>query len=535
MPEPNVTQAVTWLNTAFGDGTHFFETETAWLELNPATGLLHYVGLTQATRLPPRLQAVLQTARGILDPGFHRFHLQDGRVLLTLCVGQTHNLLTDLCMQADAVVRPPDTGDWTRWTWKLLAKQCRRGATLQLSGLSQTSETDPLQEAGFVASSDGSQNWIFEPHWKLTRSQGPQSIRTLAGEPRCAVIGAGLAGASAAYALASRGWHVTVLDQHGQPASGSSGLPAGLAVPHVSRDDNPRSRLTRTGISLLQQHARRLLVKDVDWSPGGVLELAPGSGQWHPEACWVRPARLVAAWLNHPRIRFLGSHAVHSVESESQQWILRDAHGSLLAVVPHVVFANAMAIQKLQISMATDRNCFAGLRAIRGVMSTGEWPCPPANGRQTPAFPVNGDGSFLPCIPGPRGMQWHCGATFEPNGDMTGEVARGHRANEVRLEKLLPDVAKTLKPQWNSPHLQAWSGERCTTHDRLPLVGALPNIESNPTPGLWCSIGMGARGLSLAALCAELLAADMLGEPRPIEARLHQSLRPDRLGQARPF
>jgi tRNA 5-methylaminomethyl-2-thiouridine biosynthesis bifunctional protein len=65
---------------------------------------------------------------------------------------------------------------------------------------------------------------------------------------------------------------------------------------------------------------------------------------------------------------------------------------------------------------------------------------------------------------------------------------------------------------------------RCASADRRPLVGEW-------APGLWASMAMGSRGLTFAALCAELMAARLHGEPWPLPARLARALdlrRPDR-------
>jgi tRNA 5-methylaminomethyl-2-thiouridine biosynthesis bifunctional protein len=67
------------------------------------------------------------------------------------------------------------------------------------------------------------------------------------------------------------------------------------------------------------------------------------------------------------------------------------------------------------------------------------------------------------------------------------------------------------------------------THDRLPLVGSL---HSGPHQGLWTIVGMGARGLSFSALCAELLVAKLGGEPLPVELALARSLDVQRIRRA---
>src|SRR5690349_15040484 len=89
---------------------------------------------------------------------------------------------------------------------------------------------------------------------------------------RCAVIGAGLAGAAVAASLARRGWQVDVFDAADKPASGASGLPAGVLAPALSPDDNLLSRLTRAGVDMTLRECGRLLVAGQDWGPTGVLE-----------------------------------------------------------------------------------------------------------------------------------------------------------------------------------------------------------------------------------------------------------------------
>lgn len=86
------------------------------------------------------------------------------------------------------------------------------------------------------------------------------------------VIGAGLAGSSVAFSLAQRGWLVTVLDRGDAEGAGASGLPAGLAAPHVSPDDNVLSRITRAGVQATLHRAQTLLQSGTDWGLTGVLE-----------------------------------------------------------------------------------------------------------------------------------------------------------------------------------------------------------------------------------------------------------------------
>jgi tRNA 5-methylaminomethyl-2-thiouridine biosynthesis bifunctional protein len=97
------------------------------------------------------------------------------------------------------------------------------------------------------------------------------------------------------------------------------------------------------------------------------------------------------------------------------------------------------------------------------------------------------------------------------------ERAEDHAANLARLEVLSPALAQALQPQFADGSVQAWTGVRCASADRRPLVGQL-------APGLWIAAAMGSRGLSFGVLAGELLAARLHGEPLPIERKLADAL-----------
>ena len=107
------------------------------------------------------------------------------------------------------------------------------------------------------------------------------------------------------------------------------------------------------------------------------------------------------------------------------------------------------------------------------------------------------------------------------------EQAAAHASNWRRLQALVPAAAPALRAAFEDGRgLRAWAGVRCTAHDRMPIVGP---VAPAALPGLWVSTAMGARGLTRAVLCAELLAARLMGEPLPVEARLAQAMGCERL------
>jgi tRNA 5-methylaminomethyl-2-thiouridine biosynthesis bifunctional protein len=82
-------------------------------------------------------------------------------------------------------------------------------------------------------------------------------------------------------------------------------------------------------------------------------------------------------------------------------------------------------------------------------------------------------------------------------------------------------------------------GFRAATPDRLPLVGALPDMHAPLPrgiqlrdmprhPKLYGLLGLGSRGLVWATLAAEALASQLHGDPLPLEGDLMDAMDPAR-------
>jgi tRNA 5-methylaminomethyl-2-thiouridine biosynthesis bifunctional protein len=65
---------------------------------------------------------------------------------------------------------------------------------------------------------------------------------------------------------------------------------------------------------------------------------------------------------------------------------------------------------------------------------------------------------------------------------------------------------------------------RAVAPDRLPVVGKIAD-------GVYGAFAYGSRGLIWAALAAELIAAELEGEPLPLEGKLVDALHPARFGR----
>ena len=537
---------------------------SAWCEMPARPRVLHVVAFTDTPPTAAQLRATTTPAQAAqveellaawvgLLPGMHRLLLDGGQFQLTLCIGELQPLLREQRFEADAVWFDT-TRPWERHSLKALARCSRRGSLL--AGVPADTPLAPaLREQGYVLQDA---HWFQNPPWQTRQRDAARSMAAPVG--RCAVVGAGLAGASVAAALARRGWQVDVLDAAPEPAAGASGLPAGLLIPYASANDSPRARLTRAGLRMVRAEAQRLLHAGEDWGPTGVLELRlegrgglppdwPAAGRelshtvslggpeawraglqsegalWHSQAAWIKPAQLVRAWLSEPGVRFLGNSRVASLRRQDGVWALLDAQGQILSQADQVVLANALDAPRL---LGDLKLRLVPVHGMRGVLSWGLQTA--ALQAVSPPHPVNGAGSFIPAVPVPGGQAWYAGSTYENIAGPAAPQAEHLQADLDKLRRLLPATAAALAPDYTAGRVQAWEAVRCVSHDRLPLVGPLQ--DSTPST-LWISAAMGSRGLSLALLCAEWLAAQIGAEPWPMEASLARALDTRRAG-ARP-
>ena len=582
----------TILETGFGLGLNFLASWQAWRDDPHAPRHLHYVAIeawpptagdlqrsvAPYPELGPLAQQLAARWAGLL-PGFHHLTFDNNRVRLTLCIGEVRAMLRELRFEADAVFLDgftpalnPDM--WDIPTLKAVSHLCRRGTRVATWTIAR-SVRDGLAQNGFVVEKAPGLppkrdclRATWDPAWQPRRPDGPPVAPWAGADRRALVLGAGLAGASAAYSLAQRGWMVTVLDRGAAPAAGASGLPAGVVAPHVSPDDRLLSQLSRSGVMATLARAAALLPGGDGWDACGVLErrlkdsrelpaawadpASPGHSwshpasaaqraaaglddaspaHWHARAGWVRAPALVAAMLAAPGITWRPNtpvaalrqgrdHPSTAPDSGLPGWTALAPDGTVLAQAPLVVVAAGFDSLDL---LGTARAPALPLNPLRGQLLFG--PMPPAP-HPLPPFPVNGLGNFITGVPMDGVPSWVLGSTFDR--DCREPVLRDTDTAEVaaKLAVLLPASAAALAPQIASGVARAWAAVRCTVPDRLPVVGA---VDATALPGLFVSTGMGARGMTLAVLCGELLAAQLEGEPLPVPLRQARALAPQRL------
>jgi tRNA 5-methylaminomethyl-2-thiouridine biosynthesis bifunctional protein len=223
--------------------------------------------------------------------------------------------------------------------------------------------------------------------------------------------------------------------------------------------------------------------------------------------------------LGRPGVNWKGTTLVQRIVHLGGLWTAFDAAGASIAAAPLLVLANAEGALHL-----------AGLPAHwlqrqRGQVSWGDAPA------AMPRLPIASGGDVL-TLPGGRLL---FGATKQSDDDDPSVRAGDHDENCAKGALLIGTTALR-----STEALHGRVGWRATTRDRLPLVGPVPDLAAmRPSradaprllprqPGLWIHSGLGSRGLTTAAVCAELIAAQVSGAPWPLEADLVDAIDPAR-------
>ena len=547
----------TVVETGFGLGVNFLVTGAALLADGRASARLHYVSVEKHPFAKDDLAAALArypeiaplarelvSAWPILLPGFHRLHLAHGQITLTLLLGDAATLLPQLEARADAFyldgfAPEKNPAPWSAGVMAELARLAAPGATFATWSVAG-GVREALAQAGFsVEKRPG-----FGRKRQMLAGSFPGRTTDAVPDRRAAIVGAGIAGTSCAERLASRGWSVTLVERQAAPAQGASGNPVGLLRPALHAGDTAIALLSRAAIGYaMRQFSALGREASLPWRQSGVLRLARdaaqmrrfediaranafpaefarcvdaaeaariagravrGPGWWLPSSGWASPVALCAAQIERAGIRrVFSAEAVHLVRSGAT-WRIEGAHG-VIGEAPHVVLANAVDANALLSEMRPGLRL--PLTPVRGQVSF-------APAGQKLDVPVSGDGFVAPTASG-----FVIGATFQLDDFEKEPRVADHAANLARAESLLPGFTEGLAPA----RIAGRVAFRATTPDRLPIYGELAR-----QPGAHLALGLGASGLLWGALCAELLASQMEGEPWPLERDLAAAIGPER-------
>ncbi len=592
--------AETWtvLDLNFGAGAALLATLRSWHDDPRRPARLHYAALTgpaisrQALRERFERQGIDDAAAGcsgdsgrrvrrdladLLDQwpialkGVSRIELAGARIQLTLAAGPPAALLPGLVPRLDSLYLPYAEDAQAHLTPPILRAALSRLAPDRLAaiaGIDRSTEIPgsilaSLSDAGMKPEAVDAAGLVA---FRLDRRHGRSFAQPAAQNDRHAlVIGSGLAGCAAAFALARRGWTIERLDQGDQCLAGASGQASLAHHPSITSDDAPFSQLTRAALRLSQGHydlggviwsgRLQLCTPDeadsacagspTEWAePVGVdqacaragLALRSG-GIWMPGAGHANPAVLTAGWAIDG-IQTLYRTRVSRLERRGDRWHALDPDGQCLAQAPQVVIAAGAQTGSLSICGDRSASAFALADAFDAAClqhRPGRSLCVTLARGATPSCVVGGNGHAIP-IDG-HGLLLGPADPGDPVADdaeqASAATAIWHRYSESLQHPVMP-LSMRFHP----------AGMRLSTRDHLPLAGPVPDIgqiarqrdslirrDRIPLPamkGLWVAAGFGGRGLLWSVLAAELIAARLDAAPAPLQQSLAQALDPGR-------
>ena len=370
-----------------------------------------------------------------------------------------------------------------------------------------------------------------------TETQSQDSETTIAAPPKSetskqrkiAIIGAGIAGLSSAWAFAQRGHQVTIYEQN-EPLSGASGNPLALLNPKLCPIEQAHEHL----MTLSWQHAlnfypqfkafrsiqvQQIALKNAD-ELSGLVEQYPENVltanttlECFPEtefpsltlhqAGAVSPHQLRDEILQHANIRIEKVKISRLESTDSQVTLWQDQQ--IIAITDHAIVCCAKQSAQLFEN-------YPVLKPIRGQVSWVENSQRPLALDQ--AYSYGGYCMQLDTA------QLILGASFYPNRDDAEVLTEDHVHNYELIHNVFPKYAQGL------PSVDTWQGRasvRAQSLDYFPLVGKIQNLGQ-----IYTFAGLGSKGFLFAPLCSEILAALILGELCPVPQSLLDKLNPQR-------
>ena len=577
--------------TGFGTGLNFIITADHWLKHSHLDAQLYYYAIEKyplsrdnlATALSAYPQFTPHISTLLINyplpvQGMHALKLADGQITLNLLFGDINDMLAGMSHRVDAwyldgFAPSKNPEMWSDNVFAEMARLSHPGSTFSTytaagfvrRGLADHGfEVEKIKGHGHKrdmlkgrcikpAPAQSSAPWFKLPHFQSEQKT-------------VAVVGAGIVGVTTAWALAKRGWQVSLIDRHSGLAQEASGNPAGVILPRLSLQSSVDSDFYDAAFVLTVNQLNQLKNQydDLHWWQTGVMQLPtsarivkqmeegqfnqhyaqvlsaeqaseiagipiPSDCQYFPAAGWLSPRSLSEYLLADAKqnIAFIHDTEVSTIEQQDKQWLLNNSAGQTIVHVDAVVLANAHDVTQF------DQTRHLSIQATRGQITY----LNAGSESKKLRCPVCYDGYVLPAL----NDQHLIGATFQPDKTSVDVTADDHEDNIRRLKHALPAI-------FNTGEQSGRAAIRAMTADRLPMVGPVANIEhfyqqysdlqkGRPAhqyvdgeylPGLYVNVAHGARGLTTSFLSAELIAAQLNNQPVPVSERVQQALSPIR-------
>ena len=602
--------------TGFGTGLNFLVAMRAFNEFraaNPDHPLKRlYFITTEKFPLPQQdMQRALEAFPALKDEaqalaslypmgleGCHRLHFDNHSTTLDLWIGDVHELLPQWHSPVNGLIdawfldgfapsKNPDM--WTDALFSQMARLSKTGTTfgtftaagIVKRGLAGVGFTIKKRN-GFGRKRDMLTGVFDQDHenvqHKLRLPAGPYyryADDSLDKTSKVAVVGSGLAAATACLALVKRGINTTLYFDGDTLASGASGNPQGGFYPQLHSEASIASRIqahsflyARKAYDHTIEHAKACGLSDVAHDFCGVIQLSfndkvaerqnklaaadvwpealikpvnskevsdianlalPYSGLYIGLGGWISPPQLVAAMIEEalqsgklelkPNHTYVSHEAVETTKQQVRiRFNLDSAENEEVITADHLILAlGAGAVN------ASDFDSLS-LRPVRGQVE--------AIPTQMPIEQLNTvlchKGYMTPVFEGRHAL----GSTYVKN-DLSTDVRSDE--TEMNLATHEQALANTDIVQALQHDGKARAATRLGSPDHQPVVGALHNFDSlkelytmlgvgkplTSAPVLPSSVVstltcLGSRGLTTAPLMAEVLVSSLCKEPLPL-------------------
>lgn len=381
----------------------------------------------------------------------------------------------------------------------------------------ETSNLEYSIEEGF-----SSKRHMIQGSVKSSKTKSPTYQKNVA------VIGAGIAGCTLAYKLASRGHKVDIYDQKKEACMGASGNEVLITYPRLSAFDSPYSRFCihsflfassfydqlntkawkKCGVflmnhddsslkrqnSLLSVRSDNLLFEELnieEASSRAGIKLNNG-GIFFKKGGFIEPKILCENLIDQKNIRKILSTKIEKIISEEN--IHKISMGGKISEYDVICLcAGNTSHELIQLP---------GLSSKRGQISYVK----SSKDFENLKIPICASGYFSPKI----GNSHALGSSYS---DLkTKSILETEHLSNIKKLKAIHD--------FNVNIVEGKVGFRAVTKDRMPLVGKFE--------GIYINTGHGSRGSTSAPLCAEIIADLIDDKPLPVENEVKVALEVNR-------
>ena len=498
----------------------------------------------------------------------HRRSLFDGRVVLHFKFMDVRDALENDELNVDAwyldgfsPAKNPEM--WSPELFANIARNSSAGATCSTYTAAGFVRRN-LQAAGFTVNKVSGYGKKREMLVAVLTGKEPVTLRYKdkpwfelppkipASSKNASIIGAGIAGLSLAHALVQRGWAVTIIDKHGDSVKEASSNPAPIVYPRLSVNNDVDTEFFIAaycyalhvfkslqlkapkrfwfGDGLLQYIEKKRITQIIDkfqFNEKFVSIVADSDGRKagrvtvnYSSAGVVLPGILCDVLKNEcgDKLKIIKAE-ITNIAHDGKQWqCLSDSR--LIKEAEVLVIANGVAINDLGLSQKFP------VEAIRGqVVALKE-----TQASHQITKTLNAEVHITPAI----NSKHYLGASYIRNCANPDICLSDNSELLESLDRIYPDTFK------ESDYSDAWVGFRTMAKDRVPIVGAVPDEvffekeyadlrHGNTTKayrsasyqkGLYISAAHGSRGFTSSFISAEILAAQLTGEPSPVNKKI---------------